>query len=215
MAYKRNRFGSIVMDGFTITQKEQREYILNVKKSNSKRKYLIDKYYNEVKDSSYMKGISKESFTTTLEQRGFIPEKFTTSFKGITSKKDFKMELQDLKVMTKKDYNESKIDEIKAKMLRQINYNLGKSGEDIYNNISNMSRSEILNLYINSPDDMLAEIYGSDGSYDDEEERAERTRSTIAIVKRNITNKKNRDKRMKELDKEVKRPRRPRGRKKK
>ena len=207
--YKKNAWGSIILDdGSTITKSEQRKYILEVKKQNAKRQYLLDKYYEQAKNTPNMKGISKEAYGQLLEEKGFIGEKLTTSFKGLTEKDQFKQELRDLRTVNKKGYHENKVEVLRKRMLTTINHSLGASGQDVFNIIANMLKEELVSMYVHSPRDLIAEIFASDGSVDDQEERAEKTRSTISILTRNITTKDQRETRVKELkDNYVKRPR--------
>jgi hypothetical protein len=194
------------MDGFNITKSEEREYTLRVKRSNSKRQYLLDKYYEQAKNTPNMVGISKESYAMLLEEKGFIPEKLSTSLKGLSSKGEFKQELKDLGTINRKGYHEKKIETLRSKMLERIKENLGKPGQDVYNTIKNMSPSELSSMYIHSPKDVIAEIFGSgDEGEDEQDERAEKTRSTIDVVTHNITTKENRQKRVTELQQPPKR----------
>lgn len=207
--YKRNAWGSIILDdGSRITMSEQRKYILEVKKQNSKRQYLLDKYYEQAKNTPNMKGISKDAYGQLLEEKGFIGEKLTTSFKGLSEKEQFKEELKDLKTVNKKGYHENKVEDLRKRMLNTVNHSLGASGQDVYNTIANMSKEELTSMYVHSPRDLIAEIFDSNGSVDEQEERAERTRSTLHILTRNITSKSTRKQRQKELSQtNVKRPR--------
>ena len=155
-----------------------------------------------------MVGISKESYAQLLEEKGFIGEKLTSSFKGITEKEQFKEEMRDLKYVNKKGYHENKVEVLRSRMLNSINHSLGASGQDIYNTIANMSRQELTSMYVHSPRELIAEIFDSDGSADEQDERAEKTRSTIHILTRNVTKKDKREQRQKELsERYVKRPR--------
>lgn len=188
MAYKRNRWGSIILDsGETITKSEQRSYILKVKRVNEKRQRLLNQYYEQAKNTPNMINISKEAYASLLEEKGYITEKLTTSFKGIVNKEEFRGELSDLGQLTSKGYNEFKIKALRNKILEQMNYSLGSAGVDVRRTIRNMTDSELANMYIHAGKDMLAEIFGSDGSFDDQEERAESVRSTMSYLINNIT----------------------------
>jgi hypothetical protein len=212
--YTRDKKGNIVMDGFSITKEKEREYILNVKRSNSKRQYLLDKYYNQAKDTPNMVGVSKDSYAMLLEEKGFIPEKLSTTLQGLSTKEEFRQELKDLKTINKKGYNEKKVKTLRNKMLERLNENLGSAGVDVRRTIRNMSDSELMNMYIHSPKDVIAEIFGSgDDGEDEQEERAEKTRSTIDIVTHNITSKEKRDIRKEQLSQSVKRHKIIRGKK--
>ena len=71
MAYKKNRYGSIVLTDnngkeFTITQKEQREKKTYVKRANQRRLDKGHRYYDDLKGQTNMKGISFESYMSLM-----------------------------------------------------------------------------------------------------------------------------------------------------
>lgn len=190
MAYKRNGDGAIILEsGELISKAEQRQYILMVKRVNEKRSRLIDRYYENAKNTPNMINVSKEAYTSLLEEKGFVSERLTTSFKGIVNIDEFRGEFEDLQTLTSKGYHEGKLDTLRTTMIRQIKENIGGSSqyEEVMNTIENMSDSELTSLYIHSDKDILSELFGSDGSSDDEEERGESLKSTIEALTKNIT----------------------------
>lgn len=183
--YNKNRYGSIVLNdrsggNFTITKKEQKEIKTLVKRANEKRKYYMEKFYNDVKNHNNMKGISKDAYSNLLNKKGFITEKYSTSFNQFKSKKEVQHFIKELKSVTKKGYynNHKKVNDIRKSMIKQINNMFGNDGKEVKKLIRNISDSDLMSIYINN-DTLIQEIYYSDNTV---EEFVEKTKSDINIA---------------------------------
>lgn len=167
MAYKRNRFGSIVLTNdygkeFTITKKEQQEIKTLVKRANQRRLDKAKRYYDTTKNQPNMKGISKLAYTKLLNAKGFITEKYSSNMRQFKSKEDVKDYIKELKTVTKRGYGNNRLNDIRESMQRRLIETYGKTDtEHIRNKINNMKDSELLSLYLNN-DNLIEEIYGSD-----------------------------------------------------
>lgn len=182
--YEKNRYGSIILrdyngEKFTITKKEQQELKTLVKRANQRRYDKLDKYYNMTKNQANMKGISKVVYGDLLQSKGFITDKYSSSFKQFNSKKEYKEYIKELKGVTKKGYGNNRIKDIRETMIKRSNENYGVYGDNITNIIKNLKDSELLSLYLNN-DDVIENIYGS-GDDDEEivEQIAHRVKSKI------------------------------------
>lgn len=183
MAYKRNRFGSIVLtdengNEFTITKKEQQELKTYTKRANQRRLDKSKRYYDTIKNQANMKGISYESYMDLMEKRGFITERYKTDLKQFKSKDEFKDMMKELKTVTKRGYGENHIEDIRQSMLKRVQEDYGKSQtKGLRDTIKNLSRAELLSLYLHN-DDIVKTLYGS-GDDDNVEELLTKTESDI------------------------------------
>lgn len=193
MRHKRRKTNVTYSDGI-LTNRYKNEYQRLVKNTNAKRNRMIDKYYNEIKNTPNMTGISKEAFAKQLEDKGFISKKLSTSLKGFNSLTEVKNEIKDLKTINKPYYFENNISELRNRMLRQIYRNTGKQGSEIANMIKNLSNAQLVNLYNNASEDLLEEIFESDSVGDTNEERASALSGRLNIVGRNLLTKQQRNK---------------------
>ena len=193
MKHKRRKTNVIYSDGI-LTNRYKNEYQRLVKNTNAKRNRMIDKYYNEIKNTPNMVGISKEAFAKQLEDKGFISKKLSTSLKGFNSLAEVKNEIKDLKTINKPYYFEGIIGGLRNRMIRQIHRNTGKQGSEIANMIKNLSNAQLINLYNNASEDLLEEIFESDSVGDTEEERASALSGRLNIVGRNLLTKQQRNK---------------------
>ena len=165
-----------------------------LKNTNAKRSRMIDKYYNEIKNTPNMVGISKEAFAKQLEDKGFISKKLSSSLKGFNSLAEVKNEIKDLKTINKPYFFENNISELRNRMLRQIYRNTGKQGTEISNMIKNLSNAQLINLYNNASEELLEEIFESDTVGNTEEEKASALSGRLNIVGRNLLTKQQRNK---------------------
>ena len=193
MKHKRRKTNVTYSDGI-LTNRYKNEYKRLVKNTNSKRNRMIDKYYNEIKNTPNMTGISKEAFAKQLEDKGFISKKLSSSLKGFNSLAEVKNEIKDLKTINKPYYFENNISELRNRMLRQIHRNTGKKGTEIANMIKNLSNAQLVNLYNNASEDFLEEIFDSDSVGDTQEERVSALTGRLNIVGRNLLTKQQRNK---------------------
>ena len=76
LKHKRRKTNVTYSDG-VLTNRYKNEYQKLVRNTNAKRNRMIDKYYNEIKNTPNMTGISKEAFAKQLEDKGFISKKGT------------------------------------------------------------------------------------------------------------------------------------------
>ena len=192
MKHKKRKTNVIYSDG-VLTNRYKNEYQRLVKNTNGKRSRMIEKYYNEIKNTPNMKGISKEAFAKQLEDKGFISKKLTSSLKDFSSLAELKNEIKDLKTINKPYYFENNISKLRNRMLRQIYRNTGKQGSEISNMIRNLSNAQLVNLYNNASEDLLDEIFDSDSVGDTEEERASALSGRLNIVGRNLLTKEQRN----------------------
>ena len=193
LKHKRRKANAIYSDGI-LTNRYKNEYQKLVKNTNAKRSRMIDKYYNEIKNTPNMVGISKDAFAKQLEDKGFISKKLSTSLKGFNSLAEVKNEIKDLKTINKPYYFENNISKLRNRMIRQIHRNTGKQGSEIANMIKNLSNAQLVNLYNNASEDLLDEIFESDSVGDTEEERASALSGRLNIVGRNLLTKQQRNK---------------------
>lgn len=167
MSYKKNRFGSIILNDingkeFTVTKKEQQTIKTLVKRANQRRLDKAKRYYESTMSQPNMKGISKEVYTKLLNRRGFITEKYSSNIKQFTSKEDVNDYIKELKTVTKRGYGNNRIKDIRKSMKKRLIQTYGrKETEVIRDKIENMKDAELLSLYLHN-DDLIAEIYGSD-----------------------------------------------------
>ena len=192
MNHKRRKTNVTYSDG-VLTNRYKNEYQRLVKNTNAKRSRMIDKYYNEIKNTPNMTGISKDAFAKQLEDKGFISKKLSSSLKGFNSLSEVKNEIKDLKTINKPYFFENNISELRNRMLRQIYRNTGKQGTEIANMIKNLSNAQLVNLYNNASEDLLDEIFESDSVGDTEEERASALSGRLNIIGRNLLTKEQRN----------------------
>lgn len=180
-------------DGY-VNEKSVKEFQRQVYKSNKKREKLLTKLYNEVKNTPNMTGISREAYGKILEKKGFINRKLSGSMKQFKSKEEFNLQSKDVKTINGRYYNQNKISTLRARMLRQINYNTGHFGKELRDFIKGLSDSELISLYVNGSEDFLQEIFDSDSVGDNDEDRASALRGQFNIKARNLLSKKERNK---------------------
>ena len=167
MAYKRNRFGSIVLKGddgkeFTVTKKEQEQLKVYVKRANQRRLDKARAYYKDVKNQPNMKGISHESYMHLLTEKNFITERYSTSLKQFKSKDDVKDLLKELKAVTKRGYGNKRLDDIRSSMNRRLIETYGENDSRMLREqISTITNAELLTIYLHN-DEIVKTIYGSD-----------------------------------------------------
>ena len=167
MAYKRNRFGSIILKGddgkeFTVTKKEQEELKTLVKRANQRRLDKSKAYYKDIKNQQNMKGISYKAYMGLMETKGFITEKYKTSLKQFSSKEDLKDMLKELKTVTKRGYGNKRIDDIRQSMNKRLIETFGKNEtSELREQIKKMNNHQLLSIYLHN-DEIVKTIYGSD-----------------------------------------------------
>lgn len=197
MAYKRNRFGSIITEsGETITKKMQEEYKRQVRNANYQRNKLINTYYNNVKNAPTMVNISKEVYAKQLQDKGFIPVKLSTSLKDIKNRKEFKEELKDTRQLATKKYHTDKLDKARDKMIEQLEENYNSLGKPLVDVVKGLSDTEFIQLYTTAKDSLLKALYYKE---DDLEGAVEKLLSEMEIAVHNFTPKKERSQRMIDL----------------
>ena len=170
--YNKNRFGSIVLtdnngNNFTITKKEQAQIKTLVKRANTKRSYYIDKYYNQTKSNNNMKGVSKEVYQNLLTSKGFVTEKYSTTFNQFKSKADVKDFIKELKQVTKKGYNGglNKANEIRQSMIKQVEKMYGNDAIEINDILNSVNDVDLMSLYIHN-DNLIKDLYYPHDSVD-------------------------------------------------
>ena len=170
--YNKNRFGSIVLtddngNNFTITKKEQAQIKTLVKRANTKRSYYIDKYYNQTKSNNNMKGVSKEVYQNLLTSKGFVTEKYSTTFNQFKSKADVKDFIKELKQVTKKGYNGglNKANEIRQSMIKQVEKMYGNDAIEINDILNDVNDVDLMSLYIHN-DNLIKDLYYPNESVD-------------------------------------------------
>ena len=170
--YNKNRYGSIILNDkngneFRITKKEQQEMKMLIKRANTKRDYYANKYYNDVIKNSNMKGVSKEVYKQLLTKKGFISEKFSTSFNQFTSKADYKDFIKELRQINKKGYYQvnKSVKAIRDSLNKQLNRLYGNQAKPIKDLIKSISDSDLMSLYIHN-DEIIKDLYYSDSDVD-------------------------------------------------
>lgn len=170
--YNKNRFGSIVLtdnngNNFTITKKEQAQIKTLVKRANTRRNYYIDKYYNQTKSNNNMKGVSKEVYQNLLTSKGFVTEKYSTTFNQFKSKADVKDFIKELKQVTKKGYNGglNKANEIRQSMIKQVEKMYGNDAIEINDILNDVNDVDLMSLYIHN-DNLIKDLYYPHDSVD-------------------------------------------------
>ena len=167
MRYKKNNRGSYILtakDGseFTVTKKEYDEITKLTKRANQRRVDVAHRYYDGLEDSNAMVGIEYDTYMDLLESKGFITEKYTSSLKQFSSKKDVKNLIKELKEVTKRGYGANRLDDVRYKMIERINEQFGAEGEALKNRIESMDKADLLSVYLIADEDIIAEIFGSD-----------------------------------------------------
>ena len=170
--YNKNRYGSIILNDkngneFRITKKEQQEMKMLIKRANTKREYYANKYYNDVVKNSNMRGVSKEVYKQLLTKKGFISEKFSTSFNQFSSKDDFKDFIKELRQINKKGYYQvnKSVKAIRDSLNKQLNRLYGSQAKPIKDLIKSVSDSDLMSLYIHN-DEIIKDLYYSDSDVD-------------------------------------------------
>lgn len=167
MAYKRNRFGSIVLtddkgNEFTITKKEQEELKIYTKRANQRRLDKAKRHYQEIKNQPNMKGISYDAYMNLMERKGFITERYKTNLKQFKSKDDFKDMMKELKTVTKRGYGNNRIKDIRKTMQKRLIETFGKNETNqLREQIKGMTNQQLLSIYLHN-DEIVQTIYGSD-----------------------------------------------------
>lgn len=164
MAFKKNNRGSYVLTGedgqeFTVTKSEYQQLQTLTKRANQRRVDRAHAYYDKLSETDFMTGKSYDGYMKLLNDKGFITEKYSTSLKQFKSKADVKSQLKELQEVTKRGYGNARLDDIRYKMLEQINTNYGSNGEELYNRIENLSDSELLSFYLTADKDILNEVF--------------------------------------------------------
>ena len=165
MAYKKNRYGSIVLTDdngkeFTITKKEQETIKIYVKRANQRRTDKAHRYYDDVKNQVNMKGISYQAYQDLMTSKGFLTEKYSSSFKQFKSKDDLKDFIKELKTVTKRGYGDKRIDDIRESMIKRVDENFGDEGNELVKKINSLDKGQLLSLYLHN-DNIVQTIYGS------------------------------------------------------
>ena len=170
--YNKNRYGSIILNDkncneFRITKKEQEEMKMLIKRANTKREYYANKYYNDVVKNSNMRGVSKEVYKQLLTKKGFISEKFSSSFNQFKSKDDYKDFIKELRQINKKGYYQvnKSVKAIRESLNKQLNRLYGNQAKPIKDLIKSISDSDLMSLYIHN-DDIIKDLYYSDSDVD-------------------------------------------------
>ena len=170
--YNKNRYGSIILNDkngneFRITKKEQQEMKMLIKRANTKREYYANKYYNDVVKNSNMRGVSKEVYKQLLTKKGFISEKFSSSFNQFKSKDDYKDFIKELRQINKKGYYQvnKSVKAIRESLNKQLNRLYGNQAKPIKDLIKSISDSDLMSLYIHN-DDIIKDLYYSDSDVD-------------------------------------------------
>ena len=185
--YNKNRYGSIILNDkngneFRITKKEQQEMKMLIKRANTKREYYANKYYNDVVKNSNMKGVSKEVYKQLLTKKGFISEKFSTSFNQFRSKEDYKDFIKELREVTSKNYykvNKS-IKTLREGLNKHLNKLYGRQSKKLKDLIKSVSDSDLMTIYIHN-DEIIKQLYDSE-SDDSIDELVDKTESDIMVA---------------------------------
>lgn len=197
MAYKKNRYGSIITeDGSTITKKMQEEYKRQVKNYNAKRSRMINEYYNEAKNTPGMRGLNKKVFEQQLQEKGFIAPKLSSSFKFFNSRESFKREAREVKVISKQDYESDRLFKARDRMVNQVYENFNSDGDKIASILSNLTDKEFTLMYMSAPSEVVQGLYYSKAGT---EEARNKTLTDLEIAIRNILPKKGRSERLKQI----------------
>ena len=164
MRYKKNSYGSYILtnkDGneFTVTQKEYKELQTLVKRANQRRVDKAHRYYDTLVDSNMMVGKDYDSYMEVLREKGFITEKYSTSLQQFKSKEDVTELLKELRAVTKKGYGNNRVDDIRYKMIEQINEEYGLVGSSLAHRIEKMSDGELLGIYLLADKDIVGSLF--------------------------------------------------------
>ena len=182
MRYKKNNRGSYILTGkdgeeFKVTKKEYEEIKKLTKRANQRRTDRTHMYFDVLAETESMRGIDFEAYQTLLESKGFITEKYTTSLSQFQSKKDVKELIKTLKGVTARGYGNERIDDIRYSLIDKANANFGAEADSLVKRFSEMSRAELLKVYL-SADDIIQGIFGSPVP-DDVEEFVNKSNTTI------------------------------------
>lgn len=164
MRYKKNRYGSYILsskDGneFTVTQREYKEIQTLTKRANQRRVDKAHRYYDTLVDSNMMVGKDYDSYMELLREKGFITEKYTSSLKQFSSKEDVKEHLKELREVTRRGYGNNRVDDIRYKMIEQINEEYGLVGSSLAHRIEKMSDGELLGIYLLADKDIVGSLF--------------------------------------------------------
>lgn len=178
MGYKKNRFGSYVLgeDGneFTVTKKEYETINTLVKRANQRRVDTAHRYFDSMNNANVMVGVEYDSYMNILNEKGFITEKYTTKLSQFNSKDDVKDLLKELKTVTKRGYGHNRVDDVRYKMIEQIQENYGSQGDKLVERISEMPDGQLLSMYLMADKEIIEEIfYREDGDIEDQVEKVD------------------------------------------
>ena len=164
MRYKKNNRGSYILtdkngNDFTVTKKEYEEISKLTKRANQRRVDVAHRYFDSMVDSNVMVGVDYEAYMTLLQRRGFITEKYTSSLQQFNSKADVKEHLKELRAVTKRGYGKDRLDNVRYKLIEQIDEQFGESGIELKGRFMNMSNAELLSVYLMADKDIIAELF--------------------------------------------------------
>jgi len=183
MGYKKNNRGSYVLgeDGqeFTVTKREYEEMQTLVKRANQRRVDTAHRYFDNMASSNVMVGVEYDRFMELLNEKGFITEKYTSKLSQFNSKDDVKELLKELRTVTKRGYGHNRVDDVRYKMIEQVQENYGSQGDRLVERISNMSDGELLSMYLMSDRAIIESIFYGDGDDNQVENLATKTLTYI------------------------------------
>lgn len=183
MGYKKNNRGSYVLGSegneFTVTKKEYKEMQTLVKRANQRRVDTAHRYFDNMSSANVMVGVEYDSYMNILNEKGFITEKYTTKLSQFNSKDDVKELLKELKTVTKKGYGHNRVDDVRYKMIEQINENYGASGERLAERITEMSDGELLSVYLMSDREIVETLFYREEDEDYVDEQVTKTLTYI------------------------------------
>ena len=191
MAYKKNNRGSYVLGSqgneFTVTKREYKEMQTLVKRANQRRNDVASRYYDTMYTSNSMIGVEYDEYMKLLNDKGFITEKYTTKLSQFSSKDDVKELLKELRTVTKRGYGHNRVDDVRYKMIEQIDKNYGSDGEGLKQRIAELSDGELLAVYLQADKEIIEELFYID---DDSKNHVEKTISYIDHLIKGNTSKK-------------------------
>lgn len=194
MAYKRNKRGSYVLgeegSQFTVTKREYKELQTLVKRANQRRVDVAHRYYDKMATADVMIGVDYEEYMKLLTNKGFITEKYSTRLSQFKSKEDVKNLLKELRTVTKRGYGSDRVNDVRYKMIEQINENYGSQGEELAKRIEEMADSELISMYLQADREIIEDLFYYDGDDDYIEEQVNKVMTYIDKLTKGSTNKK-------------------------
>lgn len=194
MAYKRNKRGSYVLGDegsqFTVTKREYKELQTLVKRANQRRVDVAHRYYDKMSTADVMIGVDYEEYMKLLTNKGFITEKYSTKLLQFKSKEDVKNLLKELRTVTKRGYGSDRVNDVRFKMIEQINENYGSQGEELAKRIEEMADSELISMYLQADREIIEDLFYYDGDDDYIEEQVNKVMTYIDKLTKGSTNKK-------------------------